>query len=165
MAEDGVRGVTTASDPATERIKDLQFVLGEGPCIEAFAERRPVLVPDLDYRAVDRWPAYAPAAHDAGARAIFAFPLQVGAGRLGVLDVFRAWAGLLSGGELELALCFTESRFRRCWTDRPAPDRAWPRTVWTRHWTGRAELFQAQGMVMVQLGVTLGEALGRMRAY
>ena len=29
----------------------------------------------------------------------------------------------------------------------------------------RAELFQAQGMVMVQLGVTLAEALARMRAY
>jgi hypothetical protein len=29
----------------------------------------------------------------------------------------------------------------------------------------RAELFQAQGMVMVQLGVSLGEALSRMRAY
>jgi len=29
----------------------------------------------------------------------------------------------------------------------------------------RAELFQAQGMVMVQLGVTIGEALVRMRAY
>jgi AmiR/NasT family two-component response regulator len=29
----------------------------------------------------------------------------------------------------------------------------------------RAELFQAQGMVMVQLGVPIGEALARMRAY
>ena len=29
----------------------------------------------------------------------------------------------------------------------------------------RAEVFQAQGMVMVQLGVTLAEALARMRAY
>jgi hypothetical protein len=29
----------------------------------------------------------------------------------------------------------------------------------------RAELFQAQGMVMVQLGITIGEAMARMRAY
>ena len=47
MADDEVRGLTTASDPAAERIEDLQFVLGEGPCIDAFATRRPVLVPDL----------------------------------------------------------------------------------------------------------------------
>jgi AmiR/NasT family two-component response regulator len=29
----------------------------------------------------------------------------------------------------------------------------------------RAELFQAQGMVMVQLGISIGEAMARMRAY
>ncbi len=29
----------------------------------------------------------------------------------------------------------------------------------------RAELYQAQGMVMVQLGVTLPEAMSRLRAY
>jgi hypothetical protein len=29
----------------------------------------------------------------------------------------------------------------------------------------RAELFQAQGMVMMQLGVSIGEALVRIRAY
>jgi AmiR/NasT family two-component response regulator len=29
----------------------------------------------------------------------------------------------------------------------------------------RAELFQAQGMVMVQIGGTIGESMARMRAY
>jgi hypothetical protein len=29
----------------------------------------------------------------------------------------------------------------------------------------RAELFQAQGMVMVQLGISVGQAMARMRAY
>src|SRR6266498_495898 len=62
MTDDGIRGVTTASDPATERIEDLQFVLGEGPCVDAFADRRPVLVPDLTNGAMRRWPGYAAAA-------------------------------------------------------------------------------------------------------
>jgi hypothetical protein len=30
---------------------------------------------------------YTPAAHDSGIRAVFSFPLQIGAVRLGVLDV------------------------------------------------------------------------------
>jgi AmiR/NasT family two-component response regulator len=29
----------------------------------------------------------------------------------------------------------------------------------------RAELFQAQGMAMVQLGISIGEAMARLRAY
>ena len=100
MAEDGVRGMTTASDPAAERIEELQFVLGEGPCIDAFAARRPVLVPDLTDGAMSRWPATALPPTRAGSGRVFAFPLQVGAGRLGVLDVFRARPGPLTADEL-----------------------------------------------------------------
>ena len=75
MADNDVRGLTTASDPAVERIEELQSVLGGGPCIDAFAGPRPVLVPDLADGAMSRWPGYAPAAPDAGVRAVFAFPL------------------------------------------------------------------------------------------
>jgi hypothetical protein len=38
MAEDGARGVAAASDPASARIEELQFVLGEGPCVDAFLD-------------------------------------------------------------------------------------------------------------------------------
>jgi hypothetical protein len=100
MAADGLRGITAASDPASERIEELQFLLGEGPCIDAFATRRPVLVLSLADGATHRWPVYAPAAYADGVRPVFAFPLQVGAALLGVLDVFRARPGSLSGEEL-----------------------------------------------------------------
>lgn len=165
MAEDGVRGMTTASDPVTERIEELQFLLGEGPCIDAFAARRPVLVPDLADGAMRRWPVYAPAAYDGGVRAVFAFPLQVGAGRLGVFDVFRVRPGPLTAGELGQALSFAEVAVMTL-LDGQAD--AWPGVAahgLDEAIDSRAELFQAQGMVMVQLGVTLAEALARMRAH
>lgn len=163
MADNGVHGIATASDQATERIEELQFTLGEGPCIDAFASSRPVLVPDLTDGAMRRWPVYAPAAHDAGIRAVFAFPLQVGAARLGVLDVFRGHAGALSRTELGQAFTFAEQVVatlldgqERIAEGADGLDEAID---------NRAELFQAQGMVMVQLGVTLTEALVRIRAY
>ena len=165
MAEDGARGVAAASDPASERIEEIQFILGEGPCIDAFASRRPVLVPDLTDGAAYRWPAYTPAAHDEGVCAVFAFPLQVGAARLGVLDVFRARAGPLSGAELRHAFAFTDLAVR---TLLDGQDDAIPGAAANgldeaiEH---SPELFQAQGMVMVQLGVPLAEALVRIRAH
>ena len=165
VAEDGGRGVAAASDPASERIEELQFVLGEGPCIDAFASRRPVLVPDLTDRTTNRWPAYISAAHDEGVRAVFAFPLQVGAARLGVLDVFRARAGPLSGDELRQAFAFTDLAVR---TLLDAQDDAVPGSAadgFDEAIEHSAELFQAQGMVMVQLGVSLAEALVRIRAH
>lgn len=165
LAENGVPGVTAASDTVSRRIEELQFVLGEGPCIEAFADRRPVLAPDLADGALSRWPVYASAAYDSGVRAVFAFPLQVGASRLGVLEVLRPEPGRLTAAELGLALTFTEVAVTAL-LDRQADagpgaaadglDRAMER---------RVELFQAQGMVMVQLAVPLADALVRLRAH
>ncbi len=162
MVKDGVRAVTAASSLDIERLEELQLTLGEGPCVDAFASARPVLIPDLA-SAMARWPVYAPAVYASGVRAVFAFPLQVGAARLGMLDVFRTTPGMLTGSELGLALTFAEVAVATLidghdgnadaggWLDDPLGS--------------RAELFQAQGMVMVQLGGSLAEAMARMRAY
>ncbi|WP_307831088.1 GAF and ANTAR domain-containing protein [Nucisporomicrobium flavum] len=166
LAGDGMRGVAAVSEPAFEPLEELQFSLGEGPCLDAFASRQPVLVPDLSEGAMGRWPGYAPALHDNGVRAVFAFPLQIGAARLGALDVFRNEVGALTAGEFRDALTFADVAVTAL-LDGQA--RAAPGTAAdglddevVGH---RAELFQAQGMVAVQLGISLADALARLRAY
>jgi hypothetical protein len=163
MAEDGVHAMAAASDLATEHIEELQFTFGEGPCVDARTTSRPVLMPELTDEAMRRWPIYAPIVHDAGVRAVFAFPLQVGAARLGVLDVFRSSVGELSQEELGRALSFADRAVNALLDVQQAA---------TAEHDGlaealdhRAELFQAQGMVMIQLGVSLAEAMVRMRAH
>ena len=72
-----------ATDDVVAQLDDLQFTLGEGPCLDAFRLREPVLVPDLgSAEAFARWPGFAHEATQAGAFAAFAFPLQVGTGVL-----------------------------------------------------------------------------------
>ncbi|WP_034592706.1 GAF and ANTAR domain-containing protein [Hamadaea tsunoensis] len=163
MAPDGVRGMSAASDPATERLEDLQLTLGEGPCIDAFERRVPVLVPNLADEMA-RWPVYAPEVHAGGIRAVFAFPLQTGGARLGVLDVFRGEPGSLSNEALALCLTFADAAVASLLdgeehrhptaADDGLGDSLGVNTV----------LFQAQGMVMVQLKVPLAEAMARIRA-
>jgi hypothetical protein len=165
MAEDGTRGVGVASDPNSERVEELQFVLGEGPGIDAFSNRRPVLVPDLAADAMARWPAYTSAAHGLGVRAAFAFPLQVGAALLGVLNVFRARPGQLSGDQLRQALTFAEVALTTLLDGQDHAASGAAADGLAGAVERRAELFQAQGMVMVQLGVGLVEALARIRAH
>ncbi|MBB2947679.1 signal transduction protein with GAF and PtsI domain [Actinoplanes lutulentus] len=165
MTADGTLGVSATSDEAIGRTEELQFVLGEGPCIDAFAARRPVLAANLADAANYRWPMYAPAAHDNGVRAVFAFPLQVGAARLGVMDIFRDRVGPLTEAELRMAFTFADV------TVEMLLDTQEEKLKRDGNGTGlldvghRAELFQAQGMVMMQLGVSIAEALLRMRAY
>lgn len=168
MTEDGVRAATAASDPVSERIEELQFMFGEGPCIDAFASRRPVLISDLGdlvAGADGRWPFYAPAAHEGGLRAVFAFPLQIGAARLGVLDLFRDRPGPLTNTELTDAFTFADVTVTALldWHEQTGGSGITDIDADAAEY--RAELFQAQGMVMVQLGITLGEAMARIRAY
>jgi GAF domain/ANTAR domain len=164
MTEDGLQSVAIGADSRSQLLEEQQFSFGEGPCAEAFASRRPVLEPDLGLDA-GRWPGYASAAHRQGVRAVFAFPLQVGAARLGVLDVYREQAGPLSTATLVRALTFADvavlalldgqrevAAGRQVAGLQPAVE-------------SRSELFQAQGMVMIQLGVSLTEAMTRIRAY
>lgn len=165
MADNGMRGVAAVSEPAYEAIEDLQFTLGEGPCLDAFATRRPVLVPELAAEAMRRWPGYTPAAHNRGLRAVFAFPLQVGAARLGVLDVFRVEPGALTAEHLRLASAFADVAVT---TLLDGQAQAAPGTAadgLDDVMDQRAELFQAQGMIAVQLGISLADALARLRAH
>jgi len=165
MSPEGAPVTTAASDATSRIVEELQFTLGEGPCQEAFSSRRPVLVPDLVQSGGARWPGYAPAAQARGVGAVFAFTLQVGAARLGVLDVYRREPGALSASALALALTFAEVAVellldaqQNAGQDRAAP--ALDDALSTGF-----ELYQAQGMVMYQLGVGLGEAMSRVRAY
>ena len=172
VMSDGGEPTTVASSGAVSaEIQELQFTLGEGPCLDAFALRRPVLTPDLALEARSRWLDYAPAAGDRGVRAVFAFPLQMGAARLGVMDVYRDEVGPLSPESLTQAFSFADAAMDCLLDAAPGPgedpgsgeDSGAPGLddALESHY----ELYQAQGMVMIQLKVGLDEAMSRLRAY
>jgi GAF domain-containing protein len=165
MTESGVRGFAAASDASSQQVEELQYALGEGPCVDAFASRRPVLESELGTSGMARWPMYAAAVHNRGVRAVFAFPLQVGAARVGVLDVFRDQPGAMTDEEVAQALVFAEIALHAVLDGQnDAPPGAVPEGL-DEPPVFRAEISQAQGMIMVQLGVTIAEALVRLRAY
>jgi hypothetical protein len=151
-----------ASDATCERIEELQFTLGEGPGLDAYSARRPVLSHDLGDPTTP-WPAFAVAAHDHGVRACFAFPLQIGAARLGALVIYRDTSGPLPASGLRLALAFAAVALGGL-LDTEHEGGAL-RAFQEDHGDTRFERYQAQGMVMVQLGVDLAQAMARIRAH
>ena len=82
MDGDVPRGSVCTTNKVSATIEELQYALGEGPCVDAYTYGRPVLEPDLAEPITPRWPAFTGPALDAGVRAIFGFPLHVGAVRL-----------------------------------------------------------------------------------
>ncbi len=143
----------------------LEFDLGEGPAREAFARGHPVLVPDISGKTAEPWPGFCLAAGGLGIGATFAFPLQIGAAGLGVLSMYADAPRSLDADELGLGAVFAEIT-TEILINEPAPsaDGSLSEDL-TDVLDLRPEVFQAQGMVMVALDVTLAEALARMRAH
>ncbi|MGH3496243.1 MAG: GAF and ANTAR domain-containing protein [Nocardioidaceae bacterium] len=164
MAGDGVRGVVAASDGVSRSLEELQFTVGEGPCMDAYGTRAAVLEPDL-VEATERWPAYSAAAYEKGVRAVFAFPMQIGTARLGVLDVYRQEPGPLSQEAIGRVEAFADAAVANLLDDQQAAAAGGAEAAATLALQARLELYQAQGMVTVQLEIGLDEAMARLRAY
>jgi hypothetical protein len=69
MDDAEVQEPVCATDPGAARIDELQFTLGDGPCVESFRTGRTVLVSDITDITETRWPMFATAAADTGAGA------------------------------------------------------------------------------------------------
>ncbi|MEU4620654.1 GAF and ANTAR domain-containing protein [Actinoplanes sp. NPDC023801] len=155
--------VRYTSDPVSARVEELQMLLGEGPCVEAFAQGQPVIATDLgDTFWLRRWPAFTPAAVDAGAQAVFALPLQVGAVRLGVIDLYRTSPGPLMGNDLAEALAFADAATELLLAEH-LPGGQLPSSG--QLFAHRAGVHQATGMVSAQLSAPMTEAFLRLRAH
>ncbi|MDX8034039.1 GAF and ANTAR domain-containing protein [Lentzea sp. BCCO 10_0856] len=148
------------------QLENLRFTLGEGPCEDAVRSGVPVLVAQLDSWENDqRWPLYVPAAIAAGARAVFVFPLRSGAIRIGALVLHRTSPGPLSPEQVQdahvvadLIMSLLLDELTRLHLDSEVPPAdGMP--------LSRAEVHQATGMLSVQLGVSMDEALVRLRAH
>ncbi len=153
-----------ASDAVIARLDDLQFVLGEGPCQDAYRRRAPVLEPDLAASAAaERWPAFAREAVSAGAGAVFAFPLQIGAVPFGILELYRRDAGPLNERGLATALLLVDAGARDVLDDFATAGLE-PSALDPDPMFGSAEVPQATGVIAVQRGISVGQALVELRA-
>jgi hypothetical protein len=165
MTEHGPTGIVAALDDESQMVDELQFIVGEGPCWEAFETRVPVLVPDVQGATAQRWPGYSAAVQAHGLRSAFAFPLQVGSARLGVLDVYREQPGALGDEALADALALATITTQALIEGQGSADDAAAPAGVERALKSQFPVYQAQGMVMIQLGVPLSEAMARLRAY
>jgi hypothetical protein len=165
MSGDVPHGSICSSDEVSAQIEELQYTFGEGPCIDAYQQDVPVAEADLSHPAVERWPAFTPGALAAGARALFGFPLHVGSIGLGALNLYSDRPGALRDEQHADALAMAGVAARSV-LDMEAM--AAPGALASDFELGaglRLVVHQAAGMVSVQLGISIAEALVRLRAH
>jgi hypothetical protein len=168
---DGASSGTLGSSGPPARIYDeMQFTLGEGPCLDSVTRRIPILAADLAGSDQGRWPVYGPAMVAHQVRGVYAVPVVVAGEFVGAVDFFTAQPGPLSGEDLtgavaaaELAaiplLDLLDGDLQAAVSD-PASN-AWAEL----NTLSRTEVSQAIGMLVAQLEVEPAEALVRLRAH
>jgi hypothetical protein len=165
MAGGAPGGSVCTTNEVSAVIEELQYTLGEGPCVDAYHLERPVLEPDLADPDAARWLAFAPPAVEAGVRAIFGFPLQVGAVRLGALNLYRDRPGPLTDDQYADALVMAGVAAQAVLAMQAQAPPGMLAAELDEGANFRFVVHQAAGMMSVQLGVGIVEALARLRAY
>lgn len=158
-------GPICVSDPSVAALEDLQYTLGQGPCRDAFRTGVSVHAPCLDRGASARWPSFVSLARESGIGAVFAYPLIVAGAKVGVLTLYQQREGELTSSQhddsIALAEVLTETLLS-LQADAPAGTLAPGIDDAVQY---RAEIYQASGMVAIQLSIPAPEALLRIRAY
>lgn len=147
------------TDQISARLEELQDVLSQGPCWDAYLTGSAQMT-DLGAEDDRRWPEFGPAARESvGRRIVYGLPMRPGEDVLGVLSVHLDHGELPLGVEAALFLADTVGAALlldpqvRSGTTEAGP------------WAGRAQVHQATGMVVAQLRVPAADALAILRAH
>lgn len=164
------KGTLGSSGGRAREYDELQFILGEGPCLDSVAKQAVVSVSDLADTADQRWPGYGPAMLDMRVHGVHAVPVVVAGEYVGALDLFSAEPGSLNAQQLGGAILAAElaglhfldllDTDLQAAVDKPGSG-AWAEL----NVLSRAEVSQATGMLVAQLGIEPAEALIRLRAH
>lgn len=154
-----------ASDATATLLQAQQIVAGEGPAFDALSRGGPVLVDDLSTEA-DRWPGLTAALGAKASGALAAFPLQIGAISVGVLNLHRTEPRPLDGSDTSDVLTVADivttvllARAEVIDTDAHGVEKWWAPSPTS------TEIHQATGMVVAQLSVSPRIAYLRLRAH
>ncbi|HZQ26744.1 MAG TPA: GAF and ANTAR domain-containing protein [Acidimicrobiales bacterium] len=165
MSGDIPRGSVCTTGGVSSLIEDLQYMLGEGPCVDAWQQDRPVLEPDLANPHTPRWPAFSRPAVEAGVRAVFGFPVQVGAVRLGALNLYCDRAGPLTDEQHADALVMADIAAQAVLLLQAHASPGHLAAELEADGDFQYVVHQASGMVAAQLDIGVGQSLVRLRAY
>jgi hypothetical protein len=94
------------SDERSRAAQDLEYILGEGPALDAVSDHSLILASGSVIRT--RWPAYGPALAPLGIDSVASVPLGTDGGCIGALTVFGPRPGLVGSDDLaEVAAALT----------------------------------------------------------
>lgn len=154
-----------ASDEVARNLLDIEVTLGEGPAVGACLTDVALDETDLLSHENPRWTAFAPAAVECGAGAVWGYPVRIGAARIGALMFYRDRPGPLSDLQETDAYLLASVVGRSVLSTRAGTSRHEFADELALALSFDFSVHQATGMVAVQGGIGLSDALVALRAH
>jgi GAF domain-containing protein len=142
-------------------LEELQAEHGEGPCVDAYDEKRSVWTDDLGRE--ERWPAFSPAAARRGLAAVLASPIPYSNEAVGVVAVFAGEAHPWTDAEQEAIVAFTDLAAMLILNAMAARDRGKLAVELQGALDSRVVIEQAKGVLVGRHGLTPRQAFERLR--
>ena len=156
--------VLAASDDVAEQIEWTQVTLGEGPAVDAIARGVAQSLPDLT-QAQGAWPVFLPEIARFGIGGVFAIPLQMGAIKVGALDLYCDAHTPFGAPDFADAVAIAELVTAMLLNLDGGGEMPGPLGPWWNQPLNTREVHQATGMVMAQLGTDARSAYVRLQSF
>ncbi len=153
-----------SSNDVAQALLELEITLGEGPFTQSTHSNEAVELSSLSGADPLPWPGYVVAAEELGARAVFAFPLSLGAIRLGALGLYHDEPGPLSEDQAVDGSLLASVVARALLAMLAGAPEGELSAVLSRESTLDFTLHQASGMVAVQGSMSVADAQVSLRA-
>lgn len=164
-SKDGTREQLCTSNDVAQRLMDLEITLEEGPGHEASQHGEASEVTDLLGDEGQRWTFYSPEALELGARAVFGFPIQIGAVIFGALTLYRDRTGPLSEEQSSSAYLMASVVGRAVLVMQAGAPLGAIADELQGQSTFDFSVHQASGMLSVQAKLSVKDALVMLRAH
>jgi hypothetical protein len=152
------------SNETARKLMDLEMTLGEGPTLDA-CRGNAAEVADLRNAVVSRWGTYSPEAVALGARAVFGYPIQLGAARFGALSLYRTSSGPLNAEQSSDGYLMASVLGRVILTTQAGGSRDTLMGELDGSSIFDLRVHQAAGMISVQGAMSVKDALVLLRAH
>ncbi|NNN01779.1 MAG: hypothetical protein HKL86_08120 [Acidimicrobiaceae bacterium] len=153
-----------SSSPTSVALMDFEKIAGEGPSKSANVSEVAIDGSDLTME-LPPWPVYTPMALSVGVRAVFGFPIRLGAVRLGALSLFRREVGGLSEDQYSDGYLVASVIGRSLLAMESGARSGELSEELQRHSTLDFAVHQAAGMISVQGAMSVKDALVALRSH
>lgn len=164
VGPDGALRATASSSDAMRIVELFELQSGEGPCLDCYRSRRPVVNDDLA-TAAGRWPTFAPVAVAAGLRSTDAVPMRLRGEIIGALNLLSTEPGSLNGNDVVAAQALADIATIAILQQRRILDADTVNDQLNHALTCRITIEQAKGIIAEREHRDMPDAFDRLRTY